>query len=154
LIFSRTEKPQSKVLFVDMPRNSFEKIEIVSVFPQAKQVEDLIIEQAEKLGYSEEDIFALRLSLEEALTNAIRHGNGQDPQKKVKIRYRAQPEEVEIYIADEGKGFDPSLVPDPTREDKLECPSGRGIMLMRAYMDLLEYNVRGNEVHLVKQRLS
>jgi len=141
-------------LFVDMPRNSFEKIEIVSVFPQAKQVEDLIIEQAEKLGYSEEDIFALRLSLEEALTNAIRHGNGQDPQKKVKIRYRAQPEEVEIYIADEGKGFDPSLVPDPTREDKLECPSGRGIMLMRAYMDLLEYNVRGNEVHLVKQRLS
>ncbi len=137
-----------------MPRNSFEKIEIVSVFPQAKQVEDLIIEQAEKLGYSEEDIFALRLSLEEALTNAIRHGNGQDPQKKVKIRYRAQPEEVEIYIADEGKGFDPSLVPDPTREDKLECPSGRGIMLMRAYMDLLEYNVRGNEVHLVKQRLS
>lgn len=154
MIFSRTEKPQSKVLFVDMPRNSFEKIEIVSVFPQAKQVEDLIIEQAEKLGYSEEDIFALRLSLEEALTNAIRHGNGQDPQKKVKIRYRAQPEEVEIYIADEGKGFDPSLVPDPTREDKLECPSGRGIMLMRAYMDLLEYNVRGNEVHLVKQRLS
>jgi len=141
-------------LFVDMPRNSFEKIEIVSVFPQAKQVEDLIVEQAEKLGYSEEDIFALRLSLEEALTNAIRHGNGQDPQKKVKIRYRAQPEEVEIYIADEGKGFDPSLVPDPTREDKLECPSGRGIMLMRAYMDLLEYNVRGNEVHLVKQRLS
>ena len=154
MIFSRTEKPQSKVLFVDMPRNSFEKIEIVSVFPQAKQVEDLIVEQAEKLGYSEEDIFALRLSLEEALTNAIRHGNGQDPQKKVKIRYRAQPEEVEIYIADEGKGFDPSLVPDPTREDKLECPSGRGIMLMRAYMDLLEYNVRGNEVHLVKQRLS
>ena len=154
MIFSRTEKPQSKVLSVDMPRNSFEKIEIVSVFPQAKQVEDLIIEQAEKLGYSEEDIFALRLSLEEALTNAIRHGNGQDPQKKVKIRYRAQPEEVEIYIADEGKGFDPSLVPDPTREDKLECPSGRGIMLMRAYMDLLEYNVRGNEVHLVKQRLS
>mgnify|MGYP001399021404 FL=1 len=60
-----------------MPRNSFEKIEIVSVFPQAKQVEDLIVEQAEKLGYSEEDIFALRLSLEEALTNAIRHGNGQ-----------------------------------------------------------------------------
>jgi len=154
LIFSRTEKPQSKVLSVDMPRNSFEKIEIVSVFPQAKQVEDLIVEQAEKLGYSEEDIFALRLSLEEALTNAIRHGNGQDPQKKVKIRYRARPEEVEIYIADEGKGFDPSLVPDPTREDKLECPSGRGIMLMRAYMDLLEYNARGNEVHLVKQRLS
>lgn len=154
MIFSRTEKPQSKVLSIDMPRNSFEKIEIVSVFPQAKQVEDLIVEQAEKLGYSEEDIFALRLSLEEALTNAIRHGNGQDPQKKVKIRYRAQPEEVEIYIADEGKGFDPSLVPDPTREDKLECPSGRGIMLMRAYMDLLEYNARGNEVHLVKQRLT
>jgi len=154
LIFSRTEKPQSKVLSIDMPRNSFEKIEIVSVFPQAKQVEDLIVEQAEKLGYSEEDIFALRLSLEEALTNAIRHGNRQDPQKKVKIRYRARPEEVEIYIADEGKGFDPSLVPDPTREDKLECPSGRGIMLMRAYMDLLEYNTRGNEVHLVKQRFS
>ncbi len=154
MIFSRTEKPQSKVLSIDMPRNSFEKIEIVSVFPQAKQVEDLIVEQAEKLGYSEEDIFALRLSLEEALTNAIRHGNRQDPQKKVKIRYRARPEEVEIYIADEGKGFDPTLVPDPTREDKLECPSGRGIMLMRAYMDLLEYNTRGNEVHLVKQRFS
>ncbi len=126
----------------------------MSDFSQAKRVEDQIVEEAEKLGYTDEDIFALRLSLEEALTNAIRHGNGRDPQKKVQIRYSTQPDQVEIFIADEGKGFDPSAVPDPTLEDKLECPSGRGIMLMRAYMDLLEYNARGNEVHLVKQKFS
>jgi serine/threonine-protein kinase RsbW len=135
-----------------MPVHSFQEIEISSDFLQAKQVEDAIVDQALALGYNEENIFALRLSLEEAITNAIRHGNTQDITKKVRIRYAAGNDKIEIYIADEGKGFDPSAVPDPTMEDKLECPSGRGIMLMRAYMDFLEYNALGNEVHLVKHK--
>ena len=133
-----------------MPIPTYQELEISSGYPQAKQVEDKIITAAEALGYGEEDIFALRLSLEEVLTNAIRHGNRQDERKKINIRFYATKEQVDIYVADEGSGFDPMAVRDPTSNENLECPNGRGIMLMRAYMNLVEYNEVGNVVHLVK----
>jgi len=119
-------------------------------FHEAKLVEDRIVEEAEKRGYDEEAVFALRLSLAEALANAIRHGNGQQETKHINIRYGIDKQRIEIYVEDEGCGFRPDDVPDPTLDENLENPSGRGIMLMRAYMNLVEYNERGNIVHLVK----
>lgn len=116
----------------------------------AKTVEDKIIEAAEANGYDEEAVFALRLSLEEALANAIRHGNQCESGKSIRIDYQVTSKSVEINIADEGDGFTPADVPDPTTEDKLEIPSGRGILLMRAYMDVVEYNDKGNGIRLVK----
>ena len=133
-----------------MPEPTYQEQEISSDYQQAKEVEDKIITSAEALRYSEEDIFALRLSLEEALTNAIRHGNQKDERKKINIRFYATKDQVDIYVADEGSGFDPFAVRDPTSSENLECPNGRGIMLMRAYMNLVEYNEVGNVVHLVK----
>ena len=123
---------------------------IESNFHRAKAIEDAIIQDVEAKGYDEEAVFALRLSLEEALTNAIRHGNQGARHKSVHVSYQVTSEFVEIEIADEGEGFTPGDVPDPTAADKLDIPSGRGILLMRAYMDVVQYNTKGNCIHLIK----
>lgn len=133
-----------------MSSNSFTEIQIGSDFHQAKKVEDRIVTSAAKSGYDDDTIFALRLSVEEALSNAIRHGNLYDIHKKVDIRYSISPERIDIYVTDEGRGFDPGGVPDPTAPENLENPSGRGIMLMQAYMSQVEFNESGNQIHLVK----
>lgn len=134
-----------------MPESVVRRVTIASSFGQAKKVEDDIVASAQQHGYGEDALFALRLSLEEALTNAIRHGNGCDPGKKVTVRYAVTRWQVDVYVGDEGSGFDPEQVPDPTAEENIEHPNGRGIMLMRAYMSQVEYNRKGNEVHLVKR---
>jgi len=129
-----------------------ESFEIASELGEAKKIEDHILAELEGFNYGEQDIFAVKLALEEALTNAIKHGNGSDPRRKFHIDCRIDEQSAEIVVADEGDGFDPSSVPDPTAEENLERPSGRGIMLMRAYMDLVEYNDKGNSVRLVRRR--
>lgn len=133
-----------------MSDREYQKITIQSCFTSAKQVEDEVVRNAKACGYDAESIFALRLSIEEALTNAIRHGNGEDSSKEVCIRYLVTNDRIDVYIADEGEGFDPSNIPDPTLEENLQKASGRGIMLMRAYMSAVEYNKMGNEIHLSK----
>ena len=133
-----------------MTSNTFTDIQIDSDFHQAKEVEDQIIAAAVQCGYDDDTIFALRLSVEEALSNAIRHGNLYDVHKKVAIRYSVRPDRIDLYVRDEGLGFDPGVVPDPTSPENLESPSGRGVMLMRAYMNQVEFNKRGNQIHLVK----
>jgi len=130
--------------------NIFQEIDISSDFCDAAIVEKRIVKAMEKYGYDEEDVFALKLSLEEALANAILHGNQHNSEKKVHIRFLVNREKVDIYISDEGNGFNPLAVPDPTKEENLQRPNGRGIMLIRAYMNLLEYNPQGNVLHMVK----
>ncbi|MGQ0634138.1 MAG: ATP-binding protein [Planctomycetaceae bacterium] len=115
-------------------------------------IQERIIRQLEALRYDDRDVFGVRLALEEALVNAIKHGNRMDPNKTVRIFCRANGEKVRIEIEDQGSGFQPSSVPDPTADENLERPCGRGIMLMRAFMSLIEYNHRGNCVILEKIR--
>ena len=98
----------------------------------------------------ERDLFCIKLALEEALVNAIKHGNQMDRSKKVHISYRLLADRFEIHIADEGPGFDPSDVPDPTALENLERPCGRGLMLMRHYMSEVAFHGRGNCVCMTK----
>jgi serine/threonine-protein kinase RsbW len=98
---------------------------------------------------SERDRFAIRLAVEEALVNAIKHGNQMDRAKKVRIAYQLRDHAFDIHITDEGPGFDPADVPDPTDPENLERPCGRGLMLMRHYMEVA-HGPRGNCVHLRK----
>ena len=93
-------------------------------------------------AYSEHDIFAIKLALEEALVNAIKHGNQMDPDKRVLVGYQVTPQRFEIRITDEGQGFNPEDVPDPTAEENIERPCGRGLLLMRGFMTEVDYQAR------------
>jgi serine/threonine-protein kinase RsbW len=104
------------------------------------------------LGYPNRDIFSVKLSLHEAVTNAVRHGNGHDPKKYVQISYLVTPTQVLVEVADQGLGFDPAQVPEPLSEPQLCRGSGRGLFLMRAYMTWVSYNREGNQVTLCKHR--
>src|SRR5438128_1347966 len=76
-------------------------------------------------GYRENDIFDLRLALEEAILNAVKHGNRSDPAKRVLVRFSVSPERVLAEVEDQGLGFDPARVPDPTSEENLDRSCGR-----------------------------
>ena len=111
-----------------------------------------ILGALEGLGYTERDLFGMRLALEEALVNAIKHGNGQSDDKVVRIACDLDSDTAKIVIRDEGDGFDPADVPDPTADENLDRPCGRGIMLMRSFMTEVSYGDRGRQVTLVKDR--
>jgi len=103
-------------------------------------------------NFSEEDIFAVHLALEEAFTNAVKHGNKMEPNKAVKIDYAIEPDKIEICMTDEGPGFDPEVIPDPRYGDNLYKPTGRGMLLMRSFMDVIEYSKKGNSVLMIRYR--
>ena len=107
-----------------------------------------ILTPAWDLGYTADTVFGINLALEEALANAVKHGNKKDSGKNVHVSYSVSGAEVHISVRDEGTGFDPAQVPDPTDDENIEKPCGRGIMLMRAYMDEVAYSETGNEVHM------
>ncbi len=128
------------------------QIVIESDLGAARGVEDLILREAERVGFSADCAFAVRLALEEAVVNAHKHGNRSDPTKHITVSYEILPNRLVVRVRDEGPGFDPHLVPDCTAPDRLSLPNGRGVMLMRAYLDDVCYNETGNEVQLVKER--
>jgi serine/threonine-protein kinase RsbW len=103
-------------------------------------------------GYAERDLFGIRLALEEALVNSIKHGHRNDNSKTVAVRYKISEAEFLIEIEDEGPGFDPEGIPDPLAPENLERPGGRGVFLMRHYMTWVSYNERGNCVTMCKRR--
>lgn len=115
-------------------------------------IQDLIVKHLESLKYDDRDVFGIRLAIEEALVNAIKHGNRMDPNKTVRVACRVCHQRIWIEVEDQGEGFKPEEVPDPTADENLERPCGRGIMLMRAFMTSIEYNDAGNRVVLVKHR--
>ena len=106
----------------------------------------------ERFGYDEDACFAVKLAVEESVVNAMRHGNKFDARLRVQVQFQVNDREVRIRVRDEGRGFDPEKVPDPTRDENLAKPHGRGIMLMRAYMDEVTYTACGTEVILVKRK--
>ena len=113
---------------------------------------DDTLRQLETLHWSRRDIFAVQLAVSEALDNAISHGNLSDETKRVRFCCRLSPEKIHVEIADEGHGFDPDGLPDPTLPDHLGCPHGRGVMLMRAFMSRVKFCKHGSHVVLEKDR--
>ena len=96
--------------------------------------------------YPDASSFALRLVIEEAVSNAFKHGNRGQPDAHVDVEWQIKRDRVLISVEDQGNGFDPESLPDPTDEDRLELPSGRGVLLIHAYMSEVQYNDRGNRV--------
>ena len=114
------------------------------------EVYDSMLVTLDKETFTPDDRFALELVLDEAITNAVKHGNGNDPDKKVTVKFTSTPQRFEVEITDEGPGFDYNALPNPTCEENLLKPSGRGVLLMNAYMDEVVFNEKGNSVRLVK----
>jgi serine/threonine-protein kinase RsbW len=102
--------------------------------------------------FSPKEIFGLRLALEEAGVNAIKHGHHGRQDKVVAVRYRVSLEEALFQVEDQGQGFDPESVPDPLAPENLERPSGRGLLLMRCYTTWLSYSSKGTCVTMCKKR--
>lgn len=119
---------------------------------EARQVQQQIESALKAHQYCEHDIFAIKLAIEEALVNAIKHGNQMDRSKKVQISYHIRDEDFHIVIMDEGRGFDPGDIPDPTCPENVERCCGRGLLLMRHYMNEVSFSCQGNSVRMRKLR--
>ena len=138
---------------IDLDKLTYEAVVIQNELAQARdEVVKPIMAALLKRGYCTQDQFALRLGLEEAITNAYRHGNACDPTRRIHVRWSIDEALAVIRVADEGRGFNPSRIPDPRKAENREKPSGRGVMLMRAYMTDLRFTGCGNEVCLIKAR--
>ncbi len=96
------------------------------------------------------DVFRVQLAFDEAIVNAIRHGNRFDPNKTVDVEIQCNCESIHIRIADQGKGFDPRSIPDPRETDNLELPGGRGVLLISELMSDVQYNERCSEIRMTK----
>jgi serine/threonine-protein kinase RsbW len=117
---------------------------------EARRVQEEIERLLQGSQFTDHEIFGIKLAVEEALVNAIKHGNQMDRTKTVRITFTVQIEHFEIHIADEGPGFDPCEVPDPTAVENLERPCGRGLMLMKHYMSEVAFSPQGNSVRMRK----
>ena len=127
------------------------RFDIASDYDEARAVQQKILDAVEAHGYTENAQFALKLALEEALINAVKHGNKLDPKKRVRGYATVTAEMAVIEVQDEGPGFERQAIPDPTLEENLEKTSGRGILLIEAYTDEVEWTDRGRHCRMVKR---
>ncbi|HXH49589.1 MAG TPA: ATP-binding protein [Terriglobia bacterium] len=135
------------------PEASVVEIILESNLANVERAEEAARSVSAKVGFDEEAEFHIEMAVHEAVINAIHHGNKEDPSKKVYIRFLVFEDGVEIHVRDEGQGFDPGTVPDPLARENILNVSGRGIFLVRKFMD--EFRVEkspagGTEVIMVK----
>jgi serine/threonine-protein kinase RsbW len=133
-----------------MAKRSF-RMTIPSELHAGRKVKDRILEAITANKFSKHSSFAVHLAVEEAIHNAIKHGNRGDPAKKVKIAVTVTPTRAEIVIEDQGVGFDRGGVPDPRVGENLEKCSGRGIFLIESYMDKVEWTHGGRRLRMIKK---
>jgi serine/threonine-protein kinase RsbW len=127
------------------------KFVIPSDYARGREVQNRILDEVTKYKYNSDSLFAIKLSLEEAMVNAIKHGNKLDGKKQVFIEALVGPGQTEVIVEDEGPGFERGHVPDPTAPENLEKCSGRGILLIEAYMSSAAWSNNGRRLHMIKR---
>ena len=128
------------------------RLELASCLEEVERAQHELVEAMASRGHEAGARFAVRAAVEEALANAIEHGNRLDTDRRVTVEYQVDESAATIEVADQGPGFDPGAVPDPTRPENIDIPSGRGITLMKAFMSEVEVVPPGNRVRLVYRR--
>lgn len=118
------------------------KSKIENIYP----VEREILERASELGYDGDACFCLRLAMDEALINAITHGNRNMEEKNVRIIAYCDEQRIAVTVQDEGDGFDQSTLVDPTQEPYLHKSSGRGVYLIQQFTHEIQFNEKGNAI--------
>jgi serine/threonine-protein kinase RsbW len=134
---------------------SLEPVELLldSVLESVDRAEEAVLRYAEEAGFNEEDLQKVGMAVRESMVNAVLHGNQYDPAKKAGLRLEWRGGGLVITITDQGSGFDPENLPDPLAPENLLRQSGRGIFLIRSFMD--EFYIRrrepqGMEVEMIK----
>jgi len=112
----------------------------------SKEIEDFL----KSRGVDGDTIFDIRLTVEEAVKNAIIHGNKKEKGKSVSLSYSLKDEKFRVEVEDEGNGFRPDSLPDPTLDEHIYAEGGRGVFLINKLMDEVKYNERGNKVSMIK----
>ena len=113
---------------------------------------DTVMSELQNSEWSSKEQFAINLALEEALVNAVQHGNHSDPDKSVHFSCRLTNSSVKFRVEDEGDGFDPNAVPDPTDDEHIMNISGRGVLLIKGFVSRVWWNDKGNVVEFEKDR--
>ena len=124
-----------------------------STLESVDSAEDAVLREAEKLGFDEDDMHKIGMSVRETMVNAVVHGNRYNARKKVRLTISYAPDRLVVVIADEGEGFDMATLPDPLADENLLRHSGRGLLLIQAFMDEFQIRSRepkGTEVKMVK----
>jgi serine/threonine-protein kinase RsbW len=127
----------------------YKKFEIESKVKSLRIVEKAIDEITGELSISPDDYGKILVSTLEGVNNAIMHGNHSDPEKKVEIEISSKERELKIKITDEGSGFIPKKLPDPTVPENLESLNGRGVFLMSKLADKIKFSKKGNSVTMI-----
>ena len=128
-----------------------------STLESVDQAERVALALARESGFEEEDLDRIGMSVRECMVNAVVHGNRYNSHKKVQLSVSRTPERFTIRIADQGEGFDPCKLPDPVVGENVFRESGRGIFLMKTFMDELQVrrlHPEGTEVTLIKNVVS
>lgn len=125
---------------------------IPSDFPSMREVQGQLVSAVEAHHFGDDAVFAIKLALEEALINAIKHGNKLDPSKTVTVDAKISDEQAEFVIQDQGEGFKRKDVPDPTADLNREKSSGRGLLLIEAYMSDVSYSDKGRRLKMIYKR--
>src|SRR5690606_24412105 len=111
---------------------------------------DYLTDKGSEVGFDHDRLrLNFRVGLTEALANAMLYGNCRDPHKRVRVEAHLTPSEIKVQVTDEGRGFDPDAVRDPTLPANRVRPGGRGIFLIRKLMDQVEFNDRGNSITMI-----
>ena len=132
----------------------YKKIRIESQVANLRIVENAIDETTSVIGISQDNYGKILVSAMEAVNNAILHGNKSNPEKNVDIEISFESDVLNIKVTDEGPGFRPDKVPDPTTPENIEELNGRGIYLMSHLADKIEYNKKGNSVTMTFKNIS
>jgi serine/threonine-protein kinase RsbW len=132
----------------------YKKIKIESSSENLRVVENAIDETTTILGISQDSYGKILVSTMEAVNNAILHGNRSDPKKIVEIVISSKTNELKIKVVDQGSGFHPEMIPDPTIPENIEALNGRGVYLMSHLADKIKYNKKGNSVTITFKNIS
>lgn len=154
----------ASLLFLDAPKGlaltesttSRISYTLDSSLDSVNKIEQTAEQVAQRAGLDEDEVFRVSMAVREAAVNAVLHGNAYDPVKKMTAQFEVASGELTIRITDQGKGLDPSTLPDPLAPENILSGSGRGIFLIRSFMDEVHFKILhpGTEITMVKHLAS
>jgi anti-sigma regulatory factor (Ser/Thr protein kinase) len=127
-------------------------LQFISYYEEMDNVAGVILKDMDAFSFPDESIRRMKITLMELMANAIGHGNGEDHSKKAIIGHNVNSDSARIAIMDEGEGFDPGLVPNPTLPENLVKDHGRGLYIVKNYVNEIKFNAKGNRVYIMKNR--